>query len=452
VKKLILKNATIINEGLQYVSDLLIENDRIARIDKNISTNADRIIDAEGLYLMPGIIDDQVHFRQPGLEYKADIASESRAGIAGGVTSYMDMPNNNPPILTQSALENKYAIAKKYSYSNYSFYMGASNDNLEEVLKTDFSKNCGIKVFMGSSTGNMLVDNQKTLEGIFSRCLGLIATHCEDEATIRENLKYYKDKFGDKLDATYHPLIRNHEACFKSSSLAIELAKRYNSRLHVLHLTTAEELKMLSADTDVSKKRITGEVCVHHLYFNDEHYRELGNKIKCNPAIKTENDRQNLFKAMLENRIDVIATDHAPHTLEEKSQGYFNSPSGLPLVQHSLQLMLDFYQKNEISLEKIVEKMCHNPALVFKIKDRGFIREGYFADIVLVDLNKKYIVERYNLLYKCKWSPLEGKVFNSEINTVIVNGTIVFEDKKLTENSNPMRLEFYDFPSNNIEN
>lgn len=445
MKKKLIKNATIINEGQQFVSDLLIENERISRIDKNISIHADLIIEAEGLFLMPGIIDDQVHFRQPGLEYKADIASESRAGVAGGVTSYMDMPNNNPPILTRETLESKYALAKKYSYSNYSFYMGASNDNLEEVLKTDFSKNCGLKVFMGSSTGNMLVDNEKTLEGIFSNYGGLIATHCEDESTIKKNLDYYKEKFGDKLVANYHPLIRNHEACYKSSSFAVDLAKRFNSRLHVLHLTTADEIELFSAENDINKKKITSEVCVHHLYFNDNQYSELGNKIKCNPAIKTENDRQNLFKAMLENRIDVIATDHAPHTLEEKSQAYLNSPSGIPLVQHSLQIMLDFYHKKEISLVRIVEKMCHNPALVFKVKDRGFIREGYFADIVLFDLNKTYKVEKDNLLYKCKWSPLDGKVFNSTINTVIVNGTIAFEENKITGNSNPKRIEFYSF-------
>lgn len=445
MKKKLIKNATIINEGQQFVSDLLIENERISRIDKNISIHADLIIDAEGLFLLPGIIDDQVHFRQPGLEYKADISSESRAGVAGGVTSYMDMPNNNPPILTREALESKYALAKKFSYSNYSFYMGASNDNLEEVLQTDFSTNCGLKVFMGSSTGNMLVDNEKTLEGIFSNYEGLIATHCEDESTIRKNLDYYKEKFGDKLVANYHPLIRNHEACYKSSSFAVDLAKRFNSRLHVLHLTTADEIELFSAENDLNKKKITSEVCVHHLYFNDNQYSELGNKIKCNPAIKTENDRQNLFKAMLENRIDVIATDHAPHTLEEKSQAYLNSPSGIPLVQHSLQIMLDFYHKKEISLERIVEKMSHNPALVFKVKDRGFIREGYFADIVLFDLNKTYKVEKENLLYKCKWSPLDGKVFNSTINTVIVNGTIAFEENKITGNSNPKRMEFYSF-------
>jgi dihydroorotase len=444
VKKILFKNATIINEGRQYVSDLLIENDRIARIERNINTNADRIIEAQGLYLIPGIIDDQVHFRQPGHEYKADLASESRAGIAGGITSYMDMPNNNPPILTQEALENKYTLAKKYSYSNYSFYMGASNDNLEEVLKTDLSKNCGLKVFMGSSTGNMLVDNEKTLESIFSSYGGLIATHCEDEMTIKKNLEYYKNKFADSLDVSFHPLIRSHEACFKSSSFAVNLAKRYNSRLHVLHITTAPEIELFSSENDISKKRITSEVCVHHLYFNDEYYSQLGNKIKCNPAIKTENDRRNLFKAMLENRIDVIATDHAPHTIEEKSQTYLSAPSGLPLVQHSLQLMLDFYNKKEIALEKIVEKMCHNPAIVFKIKDRGYIREGYFADIVLFDLNKKYSVEKENLLYKCKWSPLEGKVFHSEIKYVIVNGTLAFYDSNFTGYSNPMRMEFHD--------
>lgn len=445
MKKILIKNATIINEDRQFISDLLIENDRISRIDNNISTKSFRTIDAEGLYLIPGLIDDQVHFRQPGLEYKADIASESRAGVAGGVTSYMDMPNNIPPILTQEALDKKYTLAKKYSYSNYSFYMGASNNNMEEVLKTDLTNNCGLKVFMGSSTGNMLVDNEKTLEGIFSNFGGLIATHCEDESTIKENLNFYKEKYGDKLDATYHPMIRNQEACIKSSAFAVNLAKRFKSRLHVLHLTTSDEIGLFSSENDIKKKRITSEVCVHHLYFNDEQYIELGNKIKCNPAIKTENDRQRLFKAVLENRIDVIATDHAPHTLEEKSQKYLNAPSGLPLIQHSLQIMLDFYTKNKISLEKIVEKMCHNPALVFNIKERGFIREGYFADIVLFDLNKKHKVNKENLLYKCKWSPLEGKVFSSIINTVIINGCIAFEENTLTGNSNPMRVEFNNY-------
>jgi dihydroorotase len=443
MEKILIKNATIINESRIFESDILISNGRIAKIDSSIKHESARIIDAEGKYVIPGVIDDQVHFREPGLEYKATIASESRAGIYGGVTSFMDMPNNDPPVLDQMRLSKKYDIASDSSFANYSFYMGASNDNIEELLKTDFSSVCGIKIFMGSSTGNMLVDDQKTLEDIFSKYAGLIATHCEDESTIKMNYNAITKEFGQDITAEYHPLIRDHKSCILSSKYAVDLAKKHGSRLHVLHLTTADEMGLFESDTPLPDKKITAEVCVHHLYFNTNHYAELGNKIKCNPAIKTENDRLGLWQALLGGKIDVIATDHAPHTLEEKNRRYIDSPSGLPLVQHSLNLMLEFYRDGLISLEQIVEKMCHNPAIAFRIIDRGFIREGYWADIVMIDKKRTFTVNSDNIAYKCGWSPLEGKYFHYYIDTVLVNGELVLENGTISGRKNTQKLLFY---------
>ena len=442
MESIIIKNGIIINEGVKSEVDILIRNGRIEEIAPVIVKQADKTIDATGKLIIPGLIDDQVHFREPGMEYKADISSESRAAVMGGVTSYMDMPNNNPPILTQELLEKKYNIGKSGSYANYSFYMGASNDNIEEILKTNPENVCGIKVFMGSSTGNMLVDNISTLEAIFSKSNMLIATHCEDETTVRNNKQYIIEKYGENIGPEYHPVIRDHQSCLKSSKLAVDLAKKYNTRLHVLHLTTAEEMNLFDAKIPIKDKRITAEVCIHHLYFNSDHYSKLGNKIVCNPSVKTEEDRLALWKALLEGKIDVVATDHAPHTLEEKNRTYLKAPSGLPLIQHSLVLMMDFYHRGLISIEKIVEKMCHNPAIAYKIRNRGFIREGYWADLVVIDMDKKQTVETQNIAYKCGWSPLEGIEFKSAIETVMVNGTIALESGILTGNSNPMRLEF----------
>ena len=442
MKKILIKNGIIINEGNKTEGDILIDNGIIVKIAPIIDLNADKVIDATNKIVMPGIIDDQVHFREPGMEYKADISSESKAGVRGGVTSFMDMPNNDPPILDQLLLEKKYETGKKRSYSNYSFYMGVSNDNIEEVLKTDTRNVCGVKIFMGASTGNMLVDNISTLEAIFSKSPALIATHCEDENRIRDNYKLVLDKYGDKIGAEFHSMIRDHKACYLSSSFAVDLAKKYKSRLHVLHLTTAKELELFDSALTLKDKLITAEVCVHHLYFSDRNYKELGNRIKCNPSIKSEDDRLALWKALHAGNIDVVATDHAPHALEEKNQQYIKAPSGLPLIQHSLNMMIGFYHQNIISLETIVEKMCHNPAIAFRIRNRGFIREGYYADILLADLNKNYTVNSNNIDYKCKWSPLEGKTFNSSVETVLVNGAIALEDRRITGFSNPMRLEF----------
>ncbi|MEZ4907149.1 MAG: dihydroorotase [Saprospiraceae bacterium] len=439
---ILIKNARLVNENKIIDTDILIENDRIKRIDKDISDKTSQVIDAKGNFVIPGIIDDQVHFREPGMEYKANIYSESRAGILGGVTSFMDMPNNNPPILSQELLQSKYDIADKNSYANYSFYIGAGNDNYEEVMKTNPQNVCGIKIFMGSSTGNMLVDDDMVLDKLFSNVELLIATHCEDENTVKNNLNKYIEKYHDKLDANSHPLIRSREACLLSSSKAVSMAKKHNTRLHILHLTTADEMTLFNSDIPLKDKKITAEVCVHHLLFNDSYYQSLGNKVKCNPAIKTENDRLALWKALREGKLDVVATDHAPHTMEEKNKAYIESPSGLPLVQHSLNIMLDFYEKGEITMEFLVEKMCHNPAIAFNIKERGFIREGYYADLVILSQNNKWTVSKDNIAYKCEWSPLEGKEFNYKINNVLVNGTIAVTDGKLTNNTNAMRLEF----------
>lgn len=446
----ILRNFTIVNEGKIFSSDILIEDGLISRIDKNISSkNNYKEINAEGLHLFPGVIDDQVHFREPGLTHKGDIYTESKAAVAGGVTSYMEMPNTIPNTLTQELLEEKYQLASKKSLANFSFFMGASNNNLEEVLKTNSKNVCGIKIFMGSSTGNMLVDDEKTLENIFSKSPMLIATHCEDENTIRKNLAEYKGKYGEDIPVKFHPVIRSDEACYKSSSFGVALAKKHNTRLHILHISTEREISLFDNSISLEKKRITAEACIHHLWFCDEDYERLGNFIKWNPAIKTAKDRNAIFNAVLDNHIDIIATDHAPHTVEEKNQPYTKAPSGGPLVQHSLVAMLQLYHQKKISLEKIAEKMCHAPAVCFQIEKRGFVREGYAADLVLVDLNKKWKVEKKNILAKCGWSPFEGVEFNSSVTHTFVNGNLVYENLpagrqggKFNESEKGKRLTF----------
>jgi len=436
-------NAHIINEGKIFEADILIKNGRIDRIGDDLSgVVSDRIIDAKGKYLLPGLIDDQVHFREPGLTQKADLYTESKAAVAGGITSFMEMPNTVPNAVTQELLEDKYQLAAGKSLANYSFYMGTTNNNLDELLKTNPKNVCGIKIFMGASTGNMLVDDIDALENIFSQTSMLIATHCEDEATIQKNTKLFRDKYGENMPIKYHPDIRSAEACYLSSSLAVELAQKHNSRLHVLHLSTAREMALFDYATPPEEKRITAEVCVHHLWFSDKSYDEKGTYIKWNPAIKSESDRQGLWKGLLEGRIDVIATDHAPHTLEEKQNPYFKAPSGGPLVQHSLPAMLQFYHRGEISLEQIVEKMCHNPAKIFNIKERGFIREGYWADLTLVDINDPWTVSKDNILYKCGWSPFEGDKFDANITHTIVSGHLVYENGLFDESKKGERLTF----------
>ena len=445
----LIKNASMVNEGKIVLGDLLIQDKVIAWIEVKNPNEANKkpipshtqIIDASGKYLLPGLIDDQVHFREPGLTHKGNIHSESRAAVAGGVTSFMEMPNTIPNVFTQQLLEDKYEIAAKTSYANYSFFMGASNDNSEEVLKTNPRNVCGIKIFMGSSTGNMLVDNRATLEKIFSESKLLIAVHCEDEKTIRENLAIAKENFGEAIPIGQHPLIRSAEACYRSSSLAVELAKKHGTRLHILHISTAIETALFEKNPLV-EKRITAEACVHHLWFCDEDYARLGNYIKWNPAIKTASDREGIWKALLDDRIDVIATDHAPHTLQDKQNPYLSAPSGGPLIQHSLVMMLQFYHQNKISLEKIVEKMCHAVATLFQIEKRGFIREGYFADLVLVDLNASWTVQKSNILAHCGWSPLEGTTFKSKVTHTFVNGNLVYHDGIVEESYRGERLPF----------
>ena len=440
--QILIKNAQIVNEGKIYKSDVLIENQIIKEIANNINIDVDQIIDAERLHLLPGVIDDQVHFREPGLTHKANIYTESKAAVAGGITSFMEMPNTNPQALTEELLEDKYEIASETSIANYSFFMGASNDNLEEVLKTN-PKNVGaIKIFMGSSTGNMLVDNKNVLEEIFSKSPMLIAVHCEDEETIQKNIDAAKKKYGEEVPISDHPNIRSAEACFKSSSIAVELAKKHNTRLHVFHLSTEKEIELFDNKLPLKEKRITAEVCIHHLWFDESKYEEKGTLIKWNPAVKREDDKDALFQALLDGKLDVIATDHAPHTLEEKSNNYFNAPSGGPLVQHALPAMLEFVKNGKISLEKVVEKMCHNPAICFRVEERGYIREGYFADLVLVDLNNPWEVNKENILYKCGWSPFEGEIFSSKITHTLVNGHIAYEHGKFDEGKNGMRLTF----------
>lgn len=422
-KKCIIRNVQIVNRNKIFASDILISEERIEKIDNQISIDYNcKEIDGGGLHLIPGIIDDQVHFREPGYTHKANINTESRAALMGGVTSFMEMPNTMPAALTQSLLESKYKIAAESAYTNYSFFMGASNDNLEEVLRTNPNSVCGIKVFMGSSTGNMLVDDQITLEKLFSKVGMLIATHCEDELTIKNNLERIKSKYGQDLKPELHPLIRNEEACYLSSSKAIELAQKYNTRLHILHISTRDELILFTNTIPLAEKRITSEVCVHHLHFTSEDYAQQGNLIKCNPAIKNPVHKNALWQALLDDRLDIIATDHAPHTWDEKSQNYLQAPSGLPLVQHSLNIMLDYYHNGIISLEKIVEKMCHNPAICFNLVDRGYLDEGKYADMVLVDVNKPWTVQKNNIAYKCGWSPLEGKSFKGQVSSTFVNG------------------------------
>jgi dihydroorotase len=440
--KILIKGAHVVNEGKIAQLDVLINGNFIEKIAPQISDSSATEINAEGLHLFPGLIDDQVHFREPGLTHKANIASESAAAAAGGITSFMEMPNTVPNTLTQELLEEKYAIAAKTSAVNYSFFMGASNDNIEEVLKTNPKNVCGVKVFMGSSTGNMLVDNRSTLEQLFSKCPMLIATHCEDEATVRANLEKAKQQYGEDIPIEMHPVIRDEEVCYLSSSMAVELAKKHNTRLHILHISTAKETYLFDNSIPLKDKRITAEACIHHLWFSNEDYTAKGNFIKWNPAVKTAADRDEILRAVLDNRIDVIATDHAPHTLEEKQNSYLKAPSGGPLVQHSLVALLDLYHQGKISLERIVEKASHNVATLFRIEKRGFIREGYFADLVLVDLKKPNSVDKSNLLYKCGWSPFEGHTFKSSIHTTFVNGTIVYSNGKVTPNVRGQRLTF----------
>jgi dihydroorotase len=439
---ILIKSATIINEGKQIQADLLVKDGFIERIAGNIDVKADKEINAEGLHLFPGCIDDQVHFREPGLTHKGNIASESRAAVAGGITSFMEMPNTVPNALTQQLLQDKYDIAAKNSPANYSFFMGASNDNLDEVLRTDAKNVCGVKVFMGSSTGNMLVDNPTTLEHLFAQSPMLIATHCEDEATIKANLEHYKQLLGDNIPVKLHPKIRSAEACYLSSSMAIELAKKHNTRLHILHISTARETHLFSNDIPLANKRITAEACIHHLWFTDADYEEKGNLIKWNPAVKTEADRDEILKAVLDGRIDIIATDHAPHTIEEKAQPYLQAPSGGPLVQHALPAMLELYHHGKITLEQIAEKMAHNVATIFQIEKRGFIREGYWADLALVNLNNPWQVNKSNILYKCGWSPFEGSTFKAKVVSTIVSGNLAYENGNLTNEKSGQRMTF----------
>ncbi|MFN8277396.1 MAG: dihydroorotase [Chitinophagales bacterium] len=425
-----IKNAQVVNEGRIISADVLIKSGRIERIDPAFDVPfKTQEINSEGKHLLPGIIDDQVHFREPGMTHKATIYSESRAAVAGGVTTFMEMPNTNPPAVTVALLEEKYAIAQQSSIGNYSFFMGVSNDNLEQLRllwQQQRSKSlrdvCGLKIFMGSSTGNMLVDQADVLEQVFAESDMLIATHCEDEQTVRDNLQHYTAKYGDQLDASYHPLIRDVEACYKSSSYAAGLAKKHNTRLHILHITTAKETSLFSNELPLEKKRITSEVCVHHLLFDADDYALLGNKIKCNPAIKEKQNKEEIWKALLDDRIDIIATDHAPHTMEEKAQHYLKAPAGLPLVQHPLNILLQFWKEGKITLERVVEKMCHAPARCFGVHERGFLREGYHADAVMVDLNASTTVVKEQLLYKCGWSPLEGRTLPGKVERTFVSG------------------------------
>jgi dihydroorotase len=442
MSRIILRNAQIVNEGSRYFADLSIRGEIIESIDGQIDLPYDQEIDLNGNLLIPGCIDDQVHFREPGLTHKADIFSESRAAVAGGITSFMEMPNTVPNALTQALLEDKYAIAAEKSIGNYSFFMGVSNDNYDEVMRTNSENVCGIKIFMGSSTGNMLVDNYNTLEHVFANAPTLIATHCEDETTIKNNLARAKESFGLDIPIEMHPLIRSEEACYLSSSFAVELAKKTGARLHVLHISTAKETGLFSNTLPLKEKKITAEACVHHLWFSDEDYATKGNLIKWNPAVKTSIDREMIWNAVLDNRIDVIATDHAPHTLEEKGQNYLNAPSGGPLVQHALLAMLEKSIQGVISIERIVEKMAHAPADLFRINNRGYIKEGYYADLVEVNTERKTQVNRNNVLYKCGWSPFEGVTFNHEVSRTFVNGRLVYEGGKIIEGSNGKRLLF----------
>ena len=439
MSSILIKKATVINEGTKKVQDLLIKDGRIEKIADSIDSGGQEI-NAEGLYLLPGVIDDQVHFREPGLTHKATIGSEARAAVAGGVTSFMEMPNTNPPALSHEILEEKYKIAANSSVANYSFFMGVANDNAEEVLKTNKRKKdiAGIKIFMGSSTGNMLVDNYVTLNKIFSESEVLIATHCEDERIIKAN----KERYPEADNASFHPLIRNVDACFESSFSAIQLAKKYDTRLHILHISTAKELQLFTNLFPLADKRITSEVCVHHLHFTADDYARYGNLIKCNPAIKAAENKTALWEALLDDRLDIIATDHAPHSWDEKQQDYQQAPSGVPLVQHTLLLMLQYVKEGKLSIEKLVEKMSHAPATCFQLAERGFIREGYFADLVLVDLQGTTTVTKENILYKCGWSPFESHTFPSAVRYTFVNGSIAYQDGKVNDDLRGMRLLF----------
>jgi dihydroorotase len=440
--KKLLKNAQIINEGLIQKADLLIDGDRIAKIAPSISDENAEIIDLAGKFLMPGVVDDQVHFREPGLTHKGRIYTEARAAVAGGITSFMEMPNTNPQALTQELLEDKYKIGAKDSLANYSFFMGASNENLEEVLKTDPTQVAGVKIFMGSSTGNMLVDNKQVLNSIFSKCDMLIAVHCEDEESIRTNSATMKAEYGEDLPIRFHPIIRDDEVCYKSSSMAVELAKKHDTRLHILHISSLKETTLFRNDIPLKEKRITAEACIHHLWFDESSYDEKGTLIKWNPAVKSLKDKEGVWAALLDDRIDIIATDHAPHTLEEKQNTYFKAPSGGPLVQHALVAMLEFYHQGKVSLEWIVNKMCHAPADCFQLKERGFIKEGYYADLVVLDIDKSWSVTKDNILYHCGWSPFEGQEFKSSVSQTFVNGNLVYNKGTFDESTRGMRLEF----------
>lgn len=439
----LIKNAQIVNENKVFKGDVLVEGELIKEIGTNITPSEEmNVVNAEGKYLIPGMIDDQVHFREPGLTHKANIATESKAAVAGGITSFIEMPNTVPQATTQELLEDKFEIASKTSYANYSFMFGGTNDNLEELLKTDPKNVAGIKLFLGSSTGNMLVDNQEVLEKIFSSTKMLISVHCEDEATIRKNTAEYKEKYGDDIPVKYHPIIRSEEACYLSSSKAIELAKKTGARLHVFHLSTEKETHLFRNDIPLEEKQITAEVCVHHLWFTDADYEKKGTHIKWNPAVKTQKDRDGLWKALLDDRIDIIATDHAPHTLEEKANVYTKAPSGGPLVQHAVLAILEKVKEGVLSIEKAVEKMCHNPAKIFKVEKRGYIKEGYYADLVLVDSDNNWTVSKENVLYKCGWSPFEGVEFSNKISHTFINGNLMYENGNFNEEIKGKRLMF----------
>ncbi|MFK7934842.1 MAG: dihydroorotase [Saprospiraceae bacterium] len=442
MSSILIKNAQIVNRGKITAGDIYIKNGRIQKIGGTIDVQADREIDATGKHVIPGIIDDQVHFREPGLTHKANLYTEPRAAVAGGVTSYMEMPNTKPPAITQALLQDKYDIAAQSSLANYSFFMGASNDNLEHVLRTNPRDVCGIKAFMGSSTGNMLVDDPGTLDGLFSKVPMLIATHCEDETTVRRNVAAAIEKYGDDIPIAQHPIIRDVDACLISSSFAVELAKKYNTRLHILHISTKDELDLFDNSIPLAEKRITSEVCVHHLYFNASQYATLGTQIKCNPAVKGAEHQAALFPALLDNRLDIIATDHAPHTWEEKQNKYLQAPSGVPLIQHTLNVMLEFYHQGKISLERIVEKMCHAPAICFEIDQRGYLDEGYHADLTIVDVEKEWTVTKEGLEYKCNWSPFENHTFKGQVVSTIVSGHLAYHEGQFDESKKGERLLF----------
>jgi len=442
-KSYLIQNARIVNENTILHGDVLIKGELIDTVAEKITPTGDEIvIDAQGKYLIPGMIDDQVHFREPGLTHKANIATESKAAIAGGITSFIEMPNTVPQATTQELLEEKFEVASKTSYANYSFMFGGTNDNLEELLKTNPENVAGIKLFLGSSTGNMLVDNEEVLEKIFSSTDMVISVHCEDETTIRKNTAEFKEKYGDDIPVKYHPIIRSEEACYLSSSKAITLAKKTGARLHVFHLSTAKETALFRNDIPLKDKKITAEVCIHHLWFTDADYEKKGTHIKWNPAVKTQKDRDGLWKALLDDRIDVIATDHAPHTLEEKSNVYTKAPSGGPLVQHAVIALFEKVKEGVITIEKVVEKMCHNPAILFQVAKRGYIKEGYYADIVLVDDNASWEVAKDNVLYKCGWSPFEGVTFSSKITHTFVNGNLMYDNGVFNEEIKGQRLLF----------